>query len=455
MGEALQKFLTRDAWLEQVVRMKALPADTCLRKGLVGGGPLVRKAIDVENRVVALVVSTSVEDRSHDIVTQSGWELDDFRAIPTILFGHDHWSFPIGKGIDISVVGERLVCLAQFPTREVSPEADTAFNLMVFGALKGVSAGFKPLEWTWDDERGGMNYLRQLLLEASMVPVPDNQTCMALKGARAAGIDLAPWKIHAEKALDTKAAADLQDFFSTLYTLGGSTMKGKTIRTGALLAAALQKATTDAAPRATLVKAMAEKAGVDIAGMETILKGEAEDVPSLDALAGVAGVVAASVDEVLAAAAADVTPETPAAPPAEPAKSAGDPPPAAPAAAAAVETPAPAKAAHDPATCTDEECMDPSHGMKAVVAASNKNTKAVEENSALLKQVLAKLSEKPTTTTTPAPTPPETKAAATDEDDELDLEAIGGVAGLKAIIAEGVTEVVNAGVTSLTGRLTH
>ena len=397
-------YLARDTWVAQA-RAKTLPADAALRKGHAGvtlGASFHGKAIDTANRVVPLVISTSAVDRSHDVVTQAGWDLADFKSIPTILFGHDHWSFPIGQGLETAVVGERLITLAQFATRDESPDADTAFKLIAGGYLRGVSAGFKPTEWTYDEERNGVNYLQQLLLEASMVPVPDNQECAALKAAKAAGIDLAPWRVRAEKALDTKAAPDdLADWFTTLYCLGGSTMKGKTIHVGQVLGAALAKAVTPEQSRETLIAAMAEKASTDAPGIEAILKGEAEGL-SLTALDAVAGVVAASLDEVVVAAAADVTPETPAAPPPTP----------------------PADAPAD---------------AKAFVA-------AMQANTAIQEKILAELQKRPVT-----PTPPPAKA----DDGEFNVEKFLAEQGdaVTAAIERGATRAAGDSLTSVTGRL--
>ena len=429
-------FLARDAWVEQVVRQKALPADTKLRKGMPGAGPLARKAIDLENRVVALVVSTGAEDRSRDIVTQSGWDLADFRSIPTVLFGHDHWSFPIGKGLDASVMGDRLVCIAQFPTREESADADTAFKLIAGGYLKGVSAGFKPLEWNFDEERGGVNYLRQLLLECSMVPVPDNQECMALKSARAAGIDLAPMKRHAEKALDTQAAPDLHAWFATLYCLGGTTMKGKTIHLGKTLSTALEKAVTPETTREALVAQMAAKAAVDVAGMEAILKGEAAESPSLTALDSVAGVIGADVNEVVVAAAADVQPEAPAAPQKSAEEKPADPPVTSGAAAD------PAKPPETPAASADDATP------KAFVQAIEKNTDVQRENLAVQREILAALKGK--AAEAPAPPPAATKGAT--DDDDLDLSELTPEV-MKAIARDAIKEVVAESMSEVTGRL--
>jgi len=263
--------LPRNEWLACI--KAGAPRDTPVRKGYVADA-LLTKAIDFDNRIAPIVISTGAVDRSRDIVNPDGWELDDYRANPIVLFGHDHWSFPIGQSLDTASMGGRLVALAQFAAREESPEADTAFQLIAGRYLRGVSPGFRPLEWTYNEERQGVDYERQLLLEASIVPVPDNQEALVM--AKAAGVDLAPWRRHAERALDTwprKGAAPDVDrrWFETLYRLAGGTMKGKkktvkkapapqapergkSVHIGAVLAKAIESGEVD---KAVAIDAMA------------------------------------------------------------------------------------------------------------------------------------------------------------------------------------------------------
>jgi hypothetical protein len=78
------------------------------------------------------------------------------------------------------------------------------FDLIRLGILNACSVGFKPLEYVRDDARGGINFLRQSLLEWSVVPVPANAE--ALVTARGKGIDTAPvlaWAREVEKQLGT------------------------------------------------------------------------------------------------------------------------------------------------------------------------------------------------------------------------------------------------------------
>ena len=59
--------------------------------------------------------------------------------------------------------------------------------------------GFKPKKWVYNEERRGVDFAEQELLEFSIVPVPANAECLV--EARAAGIDVEPLRAWAEKTL--------------------------------------------------------------------------------------------------------------------------------------------------------------------------------------------------------------------------------------------------------------
>ena len=432
MQTSAPEYLARDLWLA-AARKGAAPLDKALTV-FTPNAPRLLKAVDDANRIIPLVVSTEDEDRSHDIVTQSGWDLGDYRKNPVGCVGHC-WDFPVSKAVDISVMGTRLIALMQYATREESPVADTTYRLVKGAFMLGVSPGFKMRRWAYNEDRGGLDMFEQVLLEVSNCVVPDNQNALAmvksLGHAQSSGIDLQPLRPWAERTLDLKSEPALVAWFHELLRLGGSPMKGKTINVGRVLSAALAQKITAEQPREALVKAMAEKAAVDVDSIETVLKGEAAEGLSLTALDGVVGVVGADVDEVLAAAVADVQPETPAAPPAE-GTSAEAPP------AADSGTPA------DPPAETDTS--------KALLAALTKNTEAQERNAALQQktldvqtEMLAALKAKPAEP--PAPT---TKGAGSDDD--IDLSALTPEM-LATITKDAIQAVVNDSLTSVDGRL--
>ena len=78
--------------------------------------------------------------------------------------------------------------------------ADTVLAMMRAGFLSGVSVGFQPKRMAYNEERRGVDFLEQELLEFSVVPVPANAVCLV--EARAAGVDVEPLRAWAAKILD-------------------------------------------------------------------------------------------------------------------------------------------------------------------------------------------------------------------------------------------------------------
>lgn len=138
-------------------------------------------------RRMRFVISTADVDRDNDVVNPNGWELQNYLNNPVVLWAHSHRDLPIGKTISLSIEGNSLVAEAEFATH---PFAETVFQLLKGGFLRAVSVGFKALKYVVNEQRGGIDFERQELLEFSVCPVPANP--MALVSASASGIDLEP-----------------------------------------------------------------------------------------------------------------------------------------------------------------------------------------------------------------------------------------------------------------------
>lgn len=152
----------------------------------------VEKIDGPESRTIRFVISTDAIDRSRDIINQAGWRLDNFLKNPVVLFGHNYWDLPIAQCTAIRVEGGKLVAEAKFVDAETYEFADTVYKMLLGGYLRATSVGFNPLRWMWNEERRGVDFEEQELLEFSVVPVPANPE--ALIAASAAGIDLSPMK---------------------------------------------------------------------------------------------------------------------------------------------------------------------------------------------------------------------------------------------------------------------
>lgn len=134
---------------------------------------LITKATGDED-VYEFIASTSSVDRQGDSIDQNGWELDNFKANPVILFAHDYGALPIGKCIEIIKNEAKLIIKMVFASEEANPKAQQIKRLVDEGILNTTSVGFI------QKERNGNIITRQELLEVSIVPVPANQDALRL-----------------------------------------------------------------------------------------------------------------------------------------------------------------------------------------------------------------------------------------------------------------------------------
>lgn len=158
---------------------------------------------NVEGRAIPYVLSDSSVARDTHTIDQNGWKLDNFLRNPVFLWAHDDSGLPIGKMTDIGVIGGKLRGVVEYAQRDLYPFADTVFQMVKQGFLNAVSTAWLPLDWKFSTDKsriGGIDFIRQELLEVSQVPIPALAT--ALAEARSAGIDTGPMFEWAEKILD-------------------------------------------------------------------------------------------------------------------------------------------------------------------------------------------------------------------------------------------------------------
>lgn len=128
------------------------------------------------------VLSDETVDRMGDIVKADGWVLSHFRRNPIALFGHNS-NFPIGTWSNVRVEGKKLIGTLVLAAKGTSARIDELLSLIEQGVLRAVSVGFIPKEkepidpkLPWD----GTRYLKQELLECSLVSVPANPAALQL-----------------------------------------------------------------------------------------------------------------------------------------------------------------------------------------------------------------------------------------------------------------------------------
>lgn len=152
---------------------KDLPADFAVVKGFVSEV----KAVKDTNRF-RFTISTAGIDRDKDVINVAGWNLDNYKKNPVVLFGHDYKSLPVGKAIGIKATKKGLDSEVEFASADIYPFADTVRRMVAGGFLSAASVGFKPTKYEFNEERKGVDIQESELLEWSIVPVPANAECL-------------------------------------------------------------------------------------------------------------------------------------------------------------------------------------------------------------------------------------------------------------------------------------
>jgi len=135
---------------------------------------LVEKVNDADGVLQVSIASTGATDRQGEIIDQGGWQLDNFRKNPVLMWAHNYDMPPIGKVEDIGVVEGRLMFKAKLAT-EISAFAKEIYQMFKEGYLNAFSVGFQPLE-----RKDGDTFKSVELLEISAVPVPANPQALVM-----------------------------------------------------------------------------------------------------------------------------------------------------------------------------------------------------------------------------------------------------------------------------------
>lgn len=155
------------------------------------------------------VFSTGEVDRDHDIIEQGGIDLKPFKDNPVVLWAHDYRTPPVARVIDTWFREGKLMGTIEFPPEGTYALSDTLRGLVAGGFLNAVSIGFNSLEWTFDEERHGVDFKRIELYELSLVPVPSNRG--ALLEATAKGVAVGPVVRWAQEVLDREPGPDTKE----------------------------------------------------------------------------------------------------------------------------------------------------------------------------------------------------------------------------------------------------
>lgn len=133
------------------------------------------KAVDEDAREIVGIASTISSDRSGDIVEPEGAE---FKLPIPLLWQHDH-DQPIGQVLAAKVTRDgieiraKLVAPLDEMPAQLKARLEEAWQSIKTRLVRGLSIGFKPLEYAFLDS-GGVHFTRWEWFELSAVTIPAN-----------------------------------------------------------------------------------------------------------------------------------------------------------------------------------------------------------------------------------------------------------------------------------------
>lgn len=131
------------------------------------------KAVNEDTREITGIATTPSPDRYGDIVMPEGAK---FQLPIPLLWQHDHQS-PIGQVTSAKVTAEGIeikatLAKADSPS-QLAARLEEAWQSIRLGLVKGLSIGFRPIEYAYIDE-GGIRFTSWEWYELSVVTVPVN-----------------------------------------------------------------------------------------------------------------------------------------------------------------------------------------------------------------------------------------------------------------------------------------
>jgi HK97 family phage prohead protease len=195
-GKTMGQRPTSRAALLEAAKSGADTQALLVRKALV---PDSVEPVEGQTRTVRFILSTAAVDRDGDTIDPKGWDLKSYLKNPVVLWAHDYHSLPVGRATSVAISDGKLVSECEFASHEF---AETVYQLVSGGFLRATSVGFKPRKYTINEERHGLDFTEQELMEYSIVPVPANpEAVIDMAGAKAAGIDVDSLVVWAKSVL--------------------------------------------------------------------------------------------------------------------------------------------------------------------------------------------------------------------------------------------------------------
>lgn len=150
------------------------------RRG-IAEAPVMYKAgghfVETKDGTPLFLANEETEDRMGDVIQVKGWDLENYKANPVILFQHRHDIAPIGTAPQVFVKGNALMNTVEFD--EPDPFAAMISGKVKRNVMRAESVGFRVIEFEKRESspgaeqwRDGFLFTNSELLEISIVSVP-------------------------------------------------------------------------------------------------------------------------------------------------------------------------------------------------------------------------------------------------------------------------------------------
>lgn len=146
--------------------------------------PVLHKTHASTSHGYEFILSDETADRMGDVISSSGWIIDNFKKNPVALFNHSPMH-PIGKWNNLRAENGALRGHLELAPKGASARIDEIRALIDAGILQAVSVGFREIESMPRKDGGpfGKTYKRQELIECSLVSIPANPNALAVAKA--------------------------------------------------------------------------------------------------------------------------------------------------------------------------------------------------------------------------------------------------------------------------------
>jgi HK97 family phage prohead protease len=137
---------------------------------------------DDENQAFTQWLNREVWDHDDELLLAKGWDLSVFDLNSVVMWAHNYDQKPLGTAQwAVRKLKEQPPGLLWRPqlTKETQEGIDT-YKLIKARVLRAASAGFKPKEIDRESDKRGWIYIKMVLLEGSIVPVPANFMALTL-----------------------------------------------------------------------------------------------------------------------------------------------------------------------------------------------------------------------------------------------------------------------------------